>query len=374
MRADAEASASTPILRVADVSLFCAWETPSALSTQGSEHAALSTSLPSAATITGGSAEGMAANRRIELRADPLLLTRWEAKRVLAIPVDGSDELTLDELQATLVRLFRGAQRISPLGSPLYFVLHIGQVTHASQPRSAWDRRGGGGGLAGHPRLSPSGLRALLDVVSEARALAGVRGVGQFDQADVESSDVASRDAAYFEHYSPLRRRRGYLILDPLCSIVIDGAEEEARLLLSMAQTAAIRADGLTPASYQQTLLRVSAWDANGDVQESLNDLVHLDRSGRAATTGGVLLSIALAGFSTLLALTQLQTVDPHRLIIPISLYALASLLYALYAVSGWRPLHWGGVLALLAATGVSAFELLAPSTLDSLASLFTRR
>lgn len=326
-----------------DVSLFCVWAAASPQSTGGPPPPPLH-------------ATPVVAN--VELRASPVPLAHWMAVRVVVIPLRDRGPFTLDELAKLSAMLLAAARSVVPEGNPAYYVLHVGearpQETPARPRRPA--RHGRHRDLVRQPTLSGHELNALMNALKAVRESAGL-----LTPSAPETGEVPWAGPAYFELYSQQRQQRGYLILDPRISFVIEGAEDDVRLLLTIAQQATITANGLSPASYGPLLGRVTAWVANADTQAALDSLGALDRAERSATASGVLLSLALTGFSTLLALTQLQTVNPRLLIVPTSLYAAAALLYALYTITRWRWLNALGLMCLVIATVLSGLILVAP-------------
>lgn len=232
-------------MRFGDVSLFVSWppnsvtEPPSRL-TRHSE--------PSSA----------AADRelRYQLQAEDLLLTRWRGKRVVVVPDGSTDTFALKDLHTILPRLIAVGQQIAPSGAPLYFALHLGRLTAPRHARRHAQQSDDSGRLAGRPVLSTEQFRALLNEVDAVRASTGLV-VGERDPKVLDGALLA-REPAYFEHYSPARRRRGYLMFDPRFSLLIDAPESDVRLLLSMVQQATLEPGGITAVSYGAVLARVS--------------------------------------------------------------------------------------------------------------------
>ncbi len=313
--------------------------------------------------------------RKYYIFAEPIKLTIWQASRVMAFPSDGNPIFTLDDLKSVIPTLITAARRIAPSGIGLYFVLHIGTIDQAIQQRSWWQtpniylrpfqwiwkrdtvQEGATGGLAGRPVIDSRTLKVLLDVLDNIRASAGITLVTE--NTPNASNTNTIRDSAYYEHYSPSRRIRGYLVLDPVFSLLVDVAQEDVHTLLSIAQQAHLTPQGLEATSYGAILTRVSLWDSNSDIQAMLDDMTSLNRGTNAATHGQVLMSFALAGIGTLLALTQIPGARPGQLLAPLLLVAMAAIAHSLFAGKNQRIYDVIGILCLLGATILAAVILL---------------
>ena len=295
-------------------------------------------------------------------------LTEWYAKRIHAVHTDKAGMFTLADLRIVIPQLITDARdKVAPTGVSLYYILHIGSIQRPSTPLSWWRRQarraenaGATGGLAGRPILDIETFRQLLDLLDEVRAGTGLALTPE--KTPDPDSDMPVLDAAYYEHYSPSRRCRGYLVLDPRFSLVIDCAEEDVRSLLTIVQQARLTDHGLATSGYAAVLMRVSLWDSNSDVQASLDDLVQLNRGGNASTRGQIVLSFALAGIGTLLALTQLPGARSGQLVAPMLIYALAAIVASLFALIDKGFLKWFSILFLLLATVLAIVMFVDPS------------
>lgn len=303
--------------------------------------------------------------RQYRVEAVPITLAFWHAQRVAAIPIDGGGSFHLDDLMNIVQRLFVGAGRAAPQGVPMYFVLHVGTIDQTAVERHAWRRRqqsnqGNTGGLAGSPVLDDKTFKSLVDLVDEAATLAGIRETRV--DADGMRTVQTIRDRAFFNHYSPIRRRRGFLVFDPYVSMMVDSAQEDVHNLLSLTQQATITPDGLVAATYGTVLMRVSLWDSDTDIQASLDDLVNINRSTRAATIGEVLLNLALGSASILLALLLAQNLSVPQLIYPLAISILAALAYGTFAITERKLFSRVGGSTLFAAMILALVILLYPA------------
>lgn len=318
-------SRTSSAVRCGDVSLFYAWlEGPSGQSM---------TVPPSWKRTSLTSQSGT--NGRYSIAQESLILTSWNARRLAALPdlTKGLQKFTLAELGDVIIGLFSAAYRMAPMDVPLYFVLHIGTVelSQSSSGKTPSDVSSRSRGhLANRVPLAGDAYRALISTIDAARTQVGL---GTYTSHASASPGAAASGAIFFEHYSTLAQRRGYLILDPRCSALINTAEQDVRLLLSLAQQAPITPNGLDPVRYETVLARVSQWDANADTQASLDNLMRMNESNQASTLGQVLLSIALAVVSGLMALIQISSIALPQFFYPLLLYSVAALCSALYAV-----------------------------------------
>ena len=241
-----------------DVSVFCAWS-PIAelLAVKGSANNSIDVheqlievdstdrSQPSVTQAqTAKSAD-------LILTEDDIPLTLWRAKRINAVHSEIGGLFTFADLKNVIPGLIVAAlNKVAPKGVPLYYVLYIGEVNKSSHPLSRLigriqqeERTSATGGLAGRPTMDNESFRVFLEMFDNIRSDMDSSSIAE--KAPLSEGEISLTDAAFFEHYSPLRRCRGYLVLDPHFSIVIDCAEEDVRSLLTIIQQANLTDQGL---------------------------------------------------------------------------------------------------------------------------------
>jgi hypothetical protein len=357
--------------RFSDISIFCAWSSTAKRVADRSEKKKVSAEpaeSPEAPSSPDAVQSDTTEDSSFVVVADDISLTVWRAKRISAVPTDEQGRFTLADLRTVIPRLIADAHdKAAPPGVPLYYVLHIGTVEKISK-RPPWWRsqrqstaeEGATGGLAGRPVLELETFKDILDMLDEVRTEMGLTLTPE--NVSTIDADLAVLDAAYYEHYSPLRRARGYLVLDPRFSVVVDCAEEDVLALLTMLQQSHLTRYGLTPSGYAAVQMRVSLWDSNSDVHASLDDLAKVSRDGAASVLGSILLSFALAGIGTLLALTPLLGTRSGQLVAPMFIYALASIFHAFFALTTKKIFNLFGVLCLILATALAIVIFAVPS------------
>jgi hypothetical protein len=361
----------TTSVRFGEVSLYCTWA-PTAALESGSAMAPAAISLGAMGMSTadganGGDMKGSSldltpSGRPYMVYAYPLSLALREAVWIAAKPVDHKGPFALKDISALVQRLLTGAARAIPAGTRVYYVLHLGDFAPAI--RGVRDRSRNGG-LVGPPAVDNQTYHALVAALDAAiatlhgRADASVA-VTQVEAREGEAGDAA-RNRLYFDHYSPSAERRGYLVLDPRLSMVVDSGQEDVYVLLGLAQQAMLTMDGLSATSYATLVSRVIAWNANGDTQASLKDLERIEHSARTATVGAVAFSLSLALVSALLAVLLVQSLVPKQLAYPMGMFVLAALAYGLYAPTGWQWVSITGLMLVGIGLALTAAILLAP-------------
>lgn len=366
--------------RFGDISVFCAWPSYAeqtariVQSSDGEKDTSQEPAQTCAVVLSPDSIQANTENALLESDSDIVLvvedvpLTIWQARRITAVPTEEQGKWTLRKLRSVMQHLITAARNdVAPQGVPLYYILYIGETAKSGITLPWWTRRkqfieqkGESGGLAGRPALDIQTLKNLLDLLDEVRAETGLA-LTRENISPIDP-DMPTLDAAYYEHYSPARHSRGYLVLDPRCSIVIDCAEDDVLTLFTMLQQARITPQGLTTSGFIAAQTRVNLWDVNSDVQASIDDITQVSRDSATSALGQVLLSFALAGIATLLALTALPGARPGQLVAPMLIYALASILHAFYALVGKRIFFWLGIFCLAFATVLSLVIFLVPS------------
>lgn len=361
--------------RFGDVSVFCAWS-PTSKSLAGREKANKAgeiseQSVPvknlerSQPSITQARTHKFV---NFLITEDDIPLTLWRVKRINAVHSEIGGLFTIADLRIVIPALIMAAiNKVAPKGIPLYFVLYIGEICKTSDSLSRLavrmrgeERTSATGGLAGRPIMGNETFSVFLKMFDEVRSEMGLSPITEkVPHADIE---VPLIDAAFFEHYSPLRRRRGYLVLDQRFSSVIDCAEEDVRTLLAIIQQAKLTDQGLETSGFATVLLRVSMWDSSCEMHASLDDLVQISRSNNASTQGQILLNFALAGIGILLALTPLPYARPVQLVAPMLIYSMAAVAHAFFALTGKKLFNRLGVLCLLVATVLAILIFSFPS------------
>ena len=334
--------------RFGQVNLYCTW-TPLAGSLSRDELATKDSLTGEDAAPSSG--DVTPSGRSFEVYAYPLALVLGEAAWIAAKPTDGKDAFALEDIPAIVQRLLLGAWRAIPIGAPTYFVLHVGKFEPIGRAR----RGGRKEGLIGPSLIDNGTYRTLIAVLEATIASVRARMRAYAVDATAESSRVGitreTRGRLYFDHYSPSEERRGCLVLDPCISMTVDTGQEDAYLLLRLAQQAMLTIDGIASSSYNTLVSRVIAWDANGDTRATLKDLEQIERNARIATVGEVALSLSLAVVSGLLAVLLVQDLVPGQLGYPMGIFGLAALAYGLYASLSWR---WVSIIGLvLVGTGL---------------------
>jgi hypothetical protein len=370
-----EEDSKNNVWQFGDIGIFCAWwpaREPQAVTLNTSRESQLSDALAQTVANTGVDPGATKAKKagvvRFTLTEDDIPLTIWRAKRINAVHPKTEGMFTFSDLRIIIPQLIVAARdKVAPKGVPLYYLLYIGEVNKTTKPLT-WmasrvrreENTSATGGLAGRPLMDSETFRQFLEMLREIRV--------EMDLATVVEKNSSAYvddlliDTTYFEHYSPLRRSRGYIVLDPRFSIVIDCAEEDIRSLLTIVQQVNLTHQGLQAPGFARVLLRVSMWDSSSDVHASLDDLVQISRSNDASTQGQVLLSFALAGIGILLALTPLPNVRPGQLVAPMLLYAMAAIVHGFFALTGKRFFNLLGALCLLLATALAIIIFVVPS------------
>jgi len=364
--------------RFGNVSIFCAWSPTAEYAAYASNQSEIGetpvilTEIKTSDPTTYGQPDEtevhVTEDETFIVTEEDVPLTVWRAKRISAVHIDEAGMFTLTQLKAVILKLIADARnKVAPKGIPLYYVLYIGAVNKAyrylplqSHKMRRVQETSATGGLAGRPILDIQVLRQLLDMLEEVRTEMSLSSAPEKTLVTDLTAPVI--DAAYYEHYSPSRRCRGNLVFDPRFSLVIDCAEEDVRSLLTIVQQANLTNEGLAASGYSATLLRISLWDASGDMHASLDDLVQINRSSTASTQGQVLLSFALAGIGVLLALTPLPNARPGQLVAPMLIYAMSSIAHALLALTGKRIFNQLGIACLLIATALAILIFAVPS------------
>ena len=363
------------VWRFGDVSVFCAWS-PTAEPLAGIVSAnktgeASESSVAADSTDQGQPDDIQAQTARSAnfiITEDDIPLTLWRAKRINAVHSKIGGLFTLTDLRIVIPQLILAAlNKVAPKGVPLYYVLHIGEVNKTSGPLSRLagqmrreERNSATGGLAGRPIMDYETFRVLLEMFDEIRSEMDLTSIKK--KVPLTDIETPLTDAAYFEHYSPLRRCRGYVVLDSRFSIVIDCAEEDVRSLLTIIQQAKLTDQGLEAPGFATVVLRVSMWDSSSEMHASLDDLVQISRSSDASTQGQILLNFALAGIGILLSLTPLPYARPVQLVAPMLIYAMAAITHAFFALTGFRLFNRLGILCLLLATVLAILIFSFPS------------
>lgn len=363
------------VWRFGDVSVFCAWS-PSAELLTGTVSANKTDEVSGSSKIADSTNQSQPGGIQAQtvrsvdfiITEDDIPLTLWRAKRINAVHSKVGGSFTLTDLQIVIPQLIVAAlNKVAPKGVPLYYVLHIGAVNKTSGPLSRLVgqarrevRNSATGGLAGRPIMDNETFRVFLEMFEEIRSEMDLSSI--IEKVPSTNVEIPLMDAAYFEHYSPLRRCRGYLVLDSRFSIVIDCAEEDVRSLLTIIQQARLTDQGLEAPGFATVVLRVSMWDSSAEMHASLDDLVQISRSSDASTQGQILLNFALAGIAILLSLTPLPHARPIQLVAPMLIYTMAALAHAFFALTGNRMFNRLGVLCLLLATVLAILLFSFPS------------
>jgi len=339
--------------RFGQVNLYCTWEPATSVQRR--------TPISESFTVSAGSVDAEAvvvlevtpdaeeaqaspgditpSGRRYSVYAYPIESLFRDASWITVKPEDGNGAFLASDIPALVQRLFTGAKKVLPEGVAAYYVLHLGAFEHTNGKR-----RDGASRLVRPPLVDIQTYRALVKTMDA--AITAIRSEPPATLGTPREATTSDpRDRLYFDHYSSSDERRGYVVLDPRMSMVVDGGQEDAYVLLDLAQQTTITPDGVAPSSYATMITRAIAWDANGDTRASLKDLEQLEHSAHTATVGEVLLSLSLAFVSGLLAVLLVQNLVPKQLAYPLAAFALASLAYLLYAPSGWR---WASIAGLV--------------------------
>jgi len=361
--------------RFGDVGIFCAWSPDSEPLADRLNIHRESQPVETLAQTTSNTSGELTATHIQESRAihfilteDDIPLTVWHAKRINAVHPETEGMFTFADLRTIIPQLIVAARdKVAPKGVPLYYLLYLGEVNKTTGTLS-WiasrvrreENTSATGGLAGRPLMDSETFRQFLEMLREIRIEMDLAPV--VEKTSPGGTETSLIDTAYFEHYSPLRRGRGYIVLDPHFSSVIDCAEEDIRSLLTILQQANLTHLGLEAPGFATVLLRVSMWDSTSDVHASLDDLVQISRSSDASTRGQVLLSFALAGIGILLSLTPLPYARSGQLVAPMLIYAMAAIAHAFFALTGNKFFNQLGVLCLLIATLLAIIIFAVPS------------
>ncbi len=164
-----------------------------------------------------------------------------------------------------------------------------------------------------------------------------------------------------FEHYDRNLQRRGWLTIAPAWALIAGVDAEEARVLADLIQPRNTSSEygGILSRCYEEVLQRVAQWNGTQDIFEAVNQLKEVVEGSKKSTNGQVWLNFALASIGVLLALSTIVQVGAG-LIVPVVLFAGASMLHAGYANTGQRSFQILGLLLFTAAV-IAAIALFSP-------------
>ncbi|GAC1343627.1 MAG: hypothetical protein NVSMB27_03690 [Ktedonobacteraceae bacterium] len=170
-----------------------------------------------------------------------------------------------------------------------------------------------------------------------------------------------------FEHYDRNSQRRGWLTIAPAWTLIAGVDAEEAQVLADLIQPRNVSSEygGILSQCYEEVLQRVAQWNGTQDIFEAVNQLKEVVEGSKKSTDGQVWLNFSLASIGVLLALSTIVQVGAS-LIVPVVLFAGASMLHAGYANTGQRSFQILGLLLFTAAV-IAAIALFAPLSISLL-------
>src|SRR5260370_18242334 len=169
-----------------------------------------------------------------------------------------------------------------------------------------------------------------------------------------------------FEHYDRSTQRRGWLTFAPAWALLAGVDREEARVIASIIRLQdTAREGGIVATRYEDVLQRVIQWNSTQDFFEAVNQVEEVAVSGRKSTNGQLWLNFVLASICIVLPLSGIINADKRLMAYPLGLFALASVLHALYASYGKGLIQPPGIGRSIAASVVTIIWLFDPSWLQ---------
>jgi hypothetical protein len=289
--------------------------------------------------------------------AEPVGLWRsthlaWQPER----PNVPAPWLTPEQAEAALVKLRAHLDAAAGGAGPAYLIVHIREmrahvprrlVRQVRQVRQARRR---------NKRSGPGDPATWAQEAALHRLLAGL-GVGEVDPR-------TGWAPGYYSHFDRHTSARGWVVVAPGLALVAGADAAEVRALATLIQprdadTSGAQSGGLLAERYEGVLGRVAQWNGTQDVFEAVSQLEALVVAGEKSTSGQLWLNFALAAIGVLLAVFAGPRLG-YGQIAPLLLLALASVLHAIYASTGWKIFQWTAW-AVWIVTAVVTVVVLAP-------------